>query len=204
MQRVRQIYYYFLRMFTVKTLETSAFSTSKNSNINLCFSLGDLGNHGCRLSRMDTQNVLVVVNKIDLYSQKGARIPKAKYKDVDRPEQLQPGSSNMESIKEFLAFCGKSVVDDVETQTVPVSLSELQKKWNAIVPKADILAVSALTGQGIDDLKKKLVSMMPLGPKYFPADQITTKNERFFCAEAIRESLLELYKVCVIFSLQFI
>lgn len=56
-----------------------------------------------------------------------------------------------------------------------------------------ILPISAMKGEGIDELKKLLHDILPEGPKYFPDDMITDIPERTICAEIIREkSLLNL------------
>ena len=54
----------------------------------------------------------------------------------------------------------------------------------------DIIPVSARTGDGLKQLKDLLVSYLPEGPQYFPADAITDQPERIICAELIREKAL--------------
>jgi GTP-binding protein Era len=52
------------------------------------------------------------------------------------------------------------------------------------------LPVSALTGQGLDELKKAVIARLPEGPAYFPADTLTDQPERFLACELIREKIL--------------
>ena len=54
----------------------------------------------------------------------------------------------------------------------------------------DIVPVSAAQGDGVEHLKKLLISYMPEGPQYFPADTITDQPERLICGELIREKAL--------------
>jgi GTPase len=54
----------------------------------------------------------------------------------------------------------------------------------------EIFPVSALRGEGLDELRSAIVAAMPKGPAYFPADQITDQPERFVAAELIREKIL--------------
>jgi len=54
----------------------------------------------------------------------------------------------------------------------------------------DFLPVSALTGDGLNELKAAIISRLPEGPNYFPEDEITDQPERFFVAEVIREKVL--------------
>ena len=54
----------------------------------------------------------------------------------------------------------------------------------------DIIPVSAITGDGMDDLISSLRRHLPEGPKYFPDDMITDQPERNICSEIIREKAL--------------
>jgi GTP-binding protein Era len=52
---------------------------------------------------------------------------------------------------------------------------------------ADIVPLSALTGEGVDRLIPILAGHLPAAPPFYPTDQITEQPERFFVAELIRE-----------------
>jgi GTPase len=52
--------------------------------------------------------------------------------------------------------------------------------------------VSAKTGDGIADLRRELVALLPEGPLYFPADQRTDLSVETQIAELIREKALQL------------
>jgi GTP-binding protein Era len=56
----------------------------------------------------------------------------------------------------------------------------------------EVLAISALQADGIDDLIQTTVKYLPIGPKYFPDDMITDRSERFLIAELIREKVFSL------------
>jgi GTP-binding protein Era len=55
----------------------------------------------------------------------------------------------------------------------------------------DYVPVSALTGQGLDELKKAVIARLPDGPAYFPAETLTDQPERFLAGELIREKILK-------------
>jgi GTP-binding protein Era len=57
----------------------------------------------------------------------------------------------------------------------------------------DIVPVSALTGDGVEDLKATVVRHLPIGPALFPAEEITDRPERFLAAEIIRGVIYEQY-----------
>ena len=53
-----------------------------------------------------------------------------------------------------------------------------------------LIPISAKTGDGLQDLTRALVGLLPEGPKYFPDDMVTDQPERLICAEMIREKAL--------------
>ncbi len=54
----------------------------------------------------------------------------------------------------------------------------------------EIIPISALKKNGLDDLLDAVVKTLPEGPAYFPKDQITDQPARFLAAEIIREQVL--------------
>ncbi len=54
------------------------------------------------------------------------------------------------------------------------------------------LTFSAQTGANIDQLLATLREQLPLGPRYYPEDQVTDMQTRFIVAELIREQALNL------------
>ena len=54
------------------------------------------------------------------------------------------------------------------------------------------VAFSALSGQGVEGLLAELYRLLPLGPRYYPADQVTDAQTRFIVSELVREKALML------------
>jgi len=54
-----------------------------------------------------------------------------------------------------------------------------------------IIPISALQGDGLDELLDELFDALPEGKPIYPTDLTSTQTERFFVAEVIREKLLE-------------
>lgn len=54
----------------------------------------------------------------------------------------------------------------------------------------NIIPISALTGDGIEELVDVLAGYLPEGPKFFPEDMITDRPEMFIVREIIREKAL--------------
>lgn len=55
---------------------------------------------------------------------------------------------------------------------------------------ADVVPLSALTGDNVDRLLGLVKAALPVGPPYYPPDVLTDQPERFFVSEIIRETIL--------------
>ncbi|MBI5241066.1 MAG: GTPase Era [Elusimicrobia bacterium] len=63
---------------------------------------------------------------------------------------------------------------------------------DAVKPAASF-QVSALKGQGVDGLLRKIVELLPPSPAFYEPGQLTDRYERFFAAELVREAVFDLY-----------
>ena len=70
------------------------------------------------------------------------------------------------------------------------SLERHSSAYQALGRFSVSLPVSALTGQNRDLLLERTISMLPLGPRYYPEDQLTDQQERFIAGELVREQVL--------------
>jgi len=52
-----------------------------------------------------------------------------------------------------------------------------------------VFMIAALTGNGVEDLKRHLADAMPTGPWLFPEDQLSDAPERWLAAEVTREQV---------------
>lgn len=59
---------------------------------------------------------------------------------------------------------------------------------------SNVLAISAKTGENLDQLERLLYGYLTEGPQYYPEDMVTDQPERLICAEMIREKTLELLR----------
>lgn len=53
----------------------------------------------------------------------------------------------------------------------------------------EVFFVSALTGDGVPELKARLAALMPEGPWHYPEDQVSDASERLLACEITREQL---------------
>ena len=74
--------------------------------------------------------------------------------------------------------------------------------WKLKLPNAEIWPISVKESFNIDKLLESLVELSPLSPPFFPKDQLTDRNERFFVNEIIREKILLNYKKEVPYSVE--
>jgi GTP-binding protein Era len=64
-------------------------------------------------------------------------------------------------------------------------------KYRTKAEFAEIVPVSALTGENVDRLERAIIDRLPAGDPIYPADYLTDQPERFFAAEIVREKVLE-------------
>ncbi|MGB3868681.1 MAG: GTPase Era [Flavobacteriales bacterium] len=77
-------------------------------------------------------------------------------------------------------------------------------EWHAAFPEAVVLPISALHGLHIKELRAKLIDMLPVHPPYFPKDEMSDRDMRFFISEMIREKILSIYKQEIPYSAQVV
>jgi len=114
---------------------------------------------------------------------------------------------NPEKNRDFLDKVGKmdipiilliNKIDESEQE----KLTSLVDQWHALLPKAEILPISAKAGFGVDVLMRRIKELLPDSPPYFDKDQLTDKPARFFVSEIIREKILLYYDKEIPYSVE--
>ena len=82
-------------------------------------------------------------------------------------------------------FLAINKIDRVEKP----SLLPMIDQYSRLYDFAGIFPISALKGNGIDDLQASLKEALPEGPQLFPDDIATDATERFIAGEFIREQI---------------
>tara|TARA_B100002052_G_scaffold160267_1_gene145952 strand:+ start:44 stop:919 length:876 start_codon:yes stop_codon:yes gene_type:complete len=72
-------------------------------------------------------------------------------------------------------------------------LEEESNFWSNEIENIETWVVSAKENFNIQNLKNRVIELLPEGPKYYPDDIWTDKNERFFVNEIIREKIFNIY-----------
>jgi GTP-binding protein Era len=78
------------------------------------------------------------------------------------------------------------------------------KYWKEALPNSEVWPISAKEKFNVEELKNRMIDILPEGPAYFPKDQITDKPERFFVNEIIREKILMNFKKEIPYSVEVI
>ena len=89
-------------------------------------------------------------------------------------------------------------------QTDQKKLGDLVEKWHALLPKAEILPISALNKFGTDVLLKHIQELLPDSPPYFDKEQLTDKPARFFFFVFTREKILLYYDKEIPYSVEVV
>lgn len=81
-------------------------------------------------------------------------------------------------------------------------LGDLVETWHKLLPKAEILPISAKKKFGTEILMKRILELLPESPAYFDKDQLTDKPAKFFVSEIIREKILRYYDKEIPYSVE--
>lgn len=108
---------------------------------------------------------------------------------VDRTEW----NRDDELVAEMLGSMGASVivvVNKIDAVKDKRKLLPQLERLQAMFPKAEIIPVSAQSGDNVDRLEALVAERLPEGPFLFPAEQVTDRSERFLVSEIIREKMM--------------
>jgi GTP-binding protein Era len=110
--------------------------------------------------------------------------------EASSPDQLAADEFILQQLKEvktpiFLVINKIDLID--HRQLLP-----LIETYQHLFPFAEYVPVSALKEVNIEALHRAIGHYLPVGPRYFPTDQLTDQPERFWIAELIREQIFTL------------
>ncbi len=106
---------------------------------------------------------------------------------------------NPEKNKDFLDRVAKEkipvllIINKIDLCKSQSELENLVDIWRKRLPNAEIFPTSATEHFNVDNLKARVVELLPVAPPYFGKDALTDKPARFFVTEIIREKLLVHY-----------
>ncbi|HET7293911.1 MAG TPA: GTPase Era [Vicinamibacteria bacterium] len=108
---------------------------------------------------------------------------------VDVAEGYGPGDRY---VSEVLEKAGKPVVlgiNKIDAVPKPRILPVIEN-YRGLLDFAEIVPLSALSGDNVELLAERLVALLPAGEALYPEDVLSDQPERFFVAEMIREKVV--------------
>lgn len=108
---------------------------------------------------------------------------------VDASEEFGPGDHwGLERVRRFrgTTFLLLNKIDLIAKER----LLPLIDTYRREAEFAEMIPISALTGDGLPRLVEKFVEYLPGGEPYFPPDQFTDQPERFLAGEIVREKVI--------------
>ena len=125
---------------------------------------------------------------------------KGTYSEVDviglcipADEKIGPGDRWI--VEQIRAIAPKTTLVGLVTKTDKVSrdrvAAQLLAASELVGPDAEIVPVSATTGENVDVLTDLLAAQLPPGPAFYPDGELTDEPEEVLMAELIREAALE-------------
>ncbi|MBD5396751.1 GTPase Era [bacterium] len=93
------------------------------------------------------------------------------------------------------------LINKVDTVTQEEAMKKIAY-WQEKIPQAEILPISALHKFQTDRLLEMILEKLPDNPAYFPKDELSDRNLRFFASETIRKHIMLQYKQEIPYSVQ--
>ncbi len=98
---------------------------------------------------------------------------------------------------------GREIIEKIRKSNIPTllvinkidlsnteQLNALVDKWQAELPDAVVVPVSAKESFNLENLMSLIIERLPEGEPFYPKDTLTDKTLRFFASEIIREKIL--------------
>lgn len=118
---------------------------------------------------------------------------------VEAGERLSPDDRELLAEVRNLGRPAVVVINKIDLVARP-TLIPFSQECLEMVPEAEIVPVSALSGENVDELVATLKRMLPTGPDLMAADQYTDQTQRLLVEEMIREKIFLVMRQEIPFS----
>ena len=95
-------------------------------------------------------------------------------------------------------------INKVDLTTTQEEIDAIMAAWKIRLPKAEIFVISALRNFNVQGLFARMLELLPENPPFYPKDDISDKNVRFFVSEMIREQILKNYSKEIPYSVEIV
>lgn len=93
------------------------------------------------------------------------------------------------------------LINKIDTVTQEIAMQKIAY-WKEKIPEAEILPISALHKFQTQHVVDLILEHLPESPAYYPKDELSDRNLRFFAAETVRKHIMLQYKQEVPYSVQ--
>jgi len=107
---------------------------------------------------------------------------------TDVVEKKEKNISYIEKLKQL--ECPVIVVLNKIDLSTQEKVVEMMSRWKELLPKAEIIPVSATEKFNLEKLFDTILSHLPVSPPWYDKETFTDKSMRFFASEIIREKIL--------------
>ncbi|TET44915.1 GTPase Era [candidate division TA06 bacterium] len=122
------------------------------------------------ISALNDADVLVLMAEPDISSEKD--LPIREIRKTDKPVVLTINK-----------------IDTVSKKVLLPAIDAARRMYDF----QEIVLISALRADGLDELLDSIMRLLPFGSPFYPPDVLTDKPERFFVGEIIRETIFVCY-----------
>ncbi len=107
---------------------------------------------------------------------------------IEADERLHPGDrailAEVRALK-HPAVIAINKIDLIARERLLPLVDECHREF----PEAEIIPISALTGENVDELVKTVKQLLPVSPPLMPGEEFTDQTERMLAEEIIREQI---------------
>ncbi len=108
---------------------------------------------------------------------------------IEAKNNLGPGDEFIINVFEKAKVPVYLIINKID-QVSPESLLGKIQQYSERFSFDEVIPLSAMTGNGVDQLLNVVESALPEGPQYYPDDILTDQPERFVVAELVREKIM--------------
>lgn len=157
--------------------------------------LGILTDERGQILLIDTPGLHAPQHKLGEYM---VQVAQTAFRDADAILVLVDSSEEPSRRDEYLAETVERLRGDTpvvlalnKSDLLPPEKREAQiAAFRKLIPTEHVHLISAMQGENVTGLFDGLMALMPLGPRYYPVDQVSDLNMRFVASEVIREKIM--------------
>ncbi|MFB3923106.1 MAG: GTPase Era [Terriglobia bacterium] len=155
--------------------------------------LGVVNRPGAQMVLMDTPGIHKPLSRLNrqmmLYVQQALEERDLAVLIVDAAEKFGKGDEfAIQMLKEYApkTILALNKIDRVRKPR----LLPLMDRYSKLFNFEEIIPISALRNDGLEELTAAIIKLLPEGPQYFPPEIYTDQPERFLAGEIIREKII--------------